>query len=248
MASYIPRPRARPDGPGAPRTPQQRQRLETLHADLLKIYEESKLAGAVVEVSPWKESRSAHDLFDGERRTRGDRPVGRTRSRSASPSRGDVRESRRAQRSGWLRIQRTRSRSAGERLGERAEQGSSKELARSNTFSFSGKGGQRRELTERDPAWDVLTKWVDCGFFRPETGAEVHCNLLAAALPRQREFTQAELAAFRLEEKVRHDSYIKARDGRFYRPEGVFNSKQRPRLPLGGVWDWLKHSLGFKMK
>lgn len=252
MARFIPR--RRPDGPGAPLTPQQRQRVEALNADLLSIFEESKRAGAVVEVSSKASrlTRSTNDLFEG--RTRGGRPVGRTRSRSASPSRGDGRESRCAQRSGVLWPRRTRSRSAGpEAAGERAGNSSSKELARSNTFSvgsFRAKGGQRRELTEKDPASDTIgTKWVDCGFFRPQTGAELQCDLLAATLPRQREFTPAELAVFQLGEKLRYGSYVKARDGRFFKPEAVFEDEQRfKRLPFSGVWDWLKHNLSFKIK
>ena len=74
------------------------QRMAALQADMLKMYEDCKLVGAIVEVSPASNCRlgwtTNDDMFDHDApRTRGAAQrihrVGRTRSRSASPSRTD---------------------------------------------------------------------------------------------------------------------------------------------------------------
>ena len=84
------------DGQHAPKRPA--QTVSALEADMLKMYEDCKLAGAIVEVSPASNGRlgwtTNDDMFHHDApRTRGIAQrihrVGRTRSRSASPSRTD---------------------------------------------------------------------------------------------------------------------------------------------------------------
>ena len=215
-------------------------------ADMLKMYEDCKRTGAIVEVSAASDSgrlcRSTNDLFDDDvSRTRVAahiiHRVGRTRSRSASPSR----ETREGAKDG-RRLHRGRSKASSTfRTHSRSASPSeyrSKELARSKTFSFRGfiRGKeQRRDLVEKEhrDRGALGLRWIDVGHFRPAHGTELSCDLLAAALPRQLEFTPAEWGQFNMG-KLQRDSYVKARNGRFYRPEQERKDNDK------GIWDWVR--------
>lgn len=232
----------------------QEQRVSALKADLFKMYEDCKLAGAIVEVSPASDSsksRSTNDLFHDVYRTRGAahriHRVGRTRSRSASPARADAQDGRRRQ-NGMRNVSqsfRTTSRSASPLESHHR----SNELVRSGTFTFGsasrGKGGKPRDAIDQEhsvPA-DLGLRWIEIGYFRPEHGEELSCNELAVALPRQRKFTSAEFDQFGLG-TLQKNCYIKARDGRFYRPEHSENTtEQSVRISERKeyrVWEWIR--------
>ena len=231
----------------------QEQRVAALTADMLKMYEDCKRTGAIVEVSAASDRgrlcRSTNDLFDVDvPRTRGAAHrirVGRTRSRSASPSSeaSPSRETREGAKDG-RRFHTGRSKASSTfRTHSRSASPSecrSKELARAKTFSLKdlirGKE-QRRDLVEKDHshrgAQRLGLRWIDVGHFRPAHGTELSCDLLAVALPRQLEFTPAELGQFKLGE-LQRDSYVKARNGRFYQPEQERKDNDK------GIWDWVR--------